>query len=460
MSKIKPILEVAPGTRTIWHKMMDLAEIGMPMFEGMVNERKRKLEALGHGDLAEETMVEAQFMKLLLNYLKGYDISIAQGNKTAIYSFCLPPELFYMLDIYPMCQEVGTLAIAVTNIGNISQNYIDLAEEAGISSHECNAQKIWLGATLCGEAPKPDAIIYSSQPCDSTNNQYQILERWYGAPTFTIDIPYWSYEPENPYYDEDVLPYMANQLKNLLGFLERVSGNKTNEEKLKHIFSLSNEARENISEVQELVKHVPSPVTSISAINNYFVLLTNSGLPSAVEYSSKMKNYVKEVVKRGLGGINLAYGGKKEEKFRVVSLYPFNPSVIQWMERKYGAIVVQDMLGYQLAKPVDLTSEETIMRDLGKTVLDMPMGRQSRGPMYFYFDDMIRLGKEYKADCYIFGGHVGCKHSWGGIKLLTDVLKEETGLSTIVFETDVFDPRVGNPSAMKKKLKVFFDSLK
>ena len=88
-----------------------------------------------------------------------------------------------------------------------------------------------------------------------------------------------------------------------------------------------------ILEVQELAKHVPSPVTSIAAINNYFVLLTSAGLPSAVEYSKRMKNYVSEVVKRGLGGINIAYGGKKEEKFRVVSLYPFNPSVIEWMEQ-------------------------------------------------------------------------------------------------------------------------------
>ena len=117
-------------------------------------------------------------------------------------------------------------------------------------------------------------------------------------------------------------------------------------------------------------------------------------------------------------------------------------------------------MGYQLARPVDLSSEETMFADLGKTVLDMPMGRQSRGPMEFYYDDMIRIGKEYKADCYIFGGHVGCKHSWGAIRLLNDMLKQETGLPTLIFETDVVDPRVGNTSNIKKKIKLFFEGLK
>ena len=252
---------------------------------------------------------------------------------------------------------------------------------------------------------------------------------------------------------------MANQLKKLIRFLENISGNKADEEKMKQIFTLSNEARENILDIQELARHVPSPVTSMTAITNYLTLLVNAGLPSAVEYSKQVRNYVKEVVRRGLGGLNLPFGGKKEEKIRVVCLYPFNPTIIQWMQRKFGAVVVQDMLGYQIANPVNLTSEKTILEDLGKTVLDMPMARQSRGPMFFYFDDMIRIGKDYKADCYIFGGHVGCKHSWGGIRLLADMLKQETGLSTLVFETDVFDPRVGNPSEMKKKIKLFFESL-
>lgn len=378
----------------------------------------------------------------------------------AIYNFCFPPELFYMLDIYPMCQELGSLLTCIINIASISSEYIDIAEEAGISSHECNAQKVWLGAILKGQAPKPDAIIYSSQPCDSTNNQYQIMQSWYKVPTFTIDIPYWSYELDNAYYNEDLLPYIANQLKKLINFLEKISGNEAEEEKMKHIFMLSNEARENILEIQELAKHVPSPITSLIPILNYAALLSSAGLPITVEHTKEIKDYVKEMVKRGLGGINLAYRGKKEEKFRVVSLYPFNPSIIEWIERKYEAVLVQDMLGFQLAKPVNLSSKESILEDLGKTVLDMPMARQSRGPMEFYFDDMIRIGKEYKADCYIFGGHVGCKHSWGGIKLLTDMIKEETGLQTLIFETDVFDPRVGNTAEIKKKIKLFFENLR
>lgn len=461
MSKIKPKIDIEPGIKDIWSKIADDIGKGLPMIKSTIITHKRKAEAIGHGDLAEGSMIFLHSIEVLYNYIKLYETYKAQGKKTVIFNFTVPPELFYMLDVYPMCQEIGSFGISGTSAASLTTGYIDIAEEAGITSYSCNAQKVWLGAILKGQAPKPDAIVYPSQPCDSTKNQYQIMQNWYKykVPTFTLDIPYWSHELDNPYYDEDVIPYMTGQLKKLIGFLEKISGKKTEPEKMKQVLNLSNQAREYILEIHEYMKQVPSPVTSSAAIANYITLLSSAGLPSAVEYSKRLRDFAKEMVKRGLGALNLLSGGKKEEKIRVVCLYPFDPKIIQWMQRKFGAVLVQDMMGYQLAKPVDLSSEKTILEGLGKTMLDMPMARQSRGPMEFYYDDMIRIGKEYKADCFIFGGHVGCKHSWGGIRLLTDMLKEETGLPTIVFETDMVDPRVGSSPEIKRKIKYFFERI-
>ena len=89
----------------------------------------------------------------------------------------------------------------------------------------------------------------------------------------------------------------------------------------------------------------------------------------------------------------------------------------------------------------------------------MPMGRQSRGPIEFYADDMIRIAKEYKADCVIYGGHVGCKHGWGGAQLVHDIVTEETGIPCLIFEVDSLDPRIVRTTDYKKKIKLFLEGI-
>ena len=73
------------------------------------------------------------------------------------------------------------------------ERYIDQAEESGLAREQCNAQKIWIGATIQDPpaTPKPDMVVFASQPCDSTNILYQLMENYYKVPTFTMDIPYY-----------------------------------------------------------------------------------------------------------------------------------------------------------------------------------------------------------------------------------------------------------------------------
>ncbi len=460
MSKLKPIIDIPPGTKTLWHTLAEYLGNAHEMFKGMADGMKQPIIDRGYPELADGVYLMASIMKNSAAYLNEYERAKAQGKTMTLYNFCVPPELFYMMDNYPICQEFGSVALALASIGSIITDYIDLAEEAGISTHECNAQKVWLGALLKGEALKPDAIVYASQPCDSTNIQYQIMQSWYDIPTFTLDIPYWSHESENSYHDESVVPYMAGQLKKLMGFLEKVSGKKADDEKLKSVLMESNKAREYILESYEYMKHKPCPLTSLTPLISYATLLTSAGLPVATEYCKMVRDFAKKAVKRGIGAIDLFSGGKKEEKIRIFWSYIpiFHDYLLfEWMEKKLGAQVIFDMLGYQIAKPVDLSSEEAMFADLGKTVLDTPMARQSRGPIEFYSDDAIRIVKEYKIDCMIYAGHVGCKHGWGGARMVHDLVKEETGVPSLLFEVDSMDPRVVRSREFKKKIRLFIE---
>lgn len=130
-----------------------------------------------------------------------------------------------------------------------------------------------------------------------------------------------------------------------------------------------------------------------------------------------------------------------------------------WMERKFGAVTVMDLMGYNLAQPVNLSSEDSIFEGLARTILDIPMGAQSRGPAEYYLDYLLHIVKKYKADCAIYGGHMGCKHSWGIASLLKEELYKRTGVPTLLFEVDTMDPRQVSSRDVRKKVKMFFNEM-
>ena len=423
----------------LWDEIIKYFEMAMKLFEGM-----------------DETFLNREFVDNFFNYFKGLRLAKKEKRPVVMTNFCFPPEIIYALNGYPMCQEIGSVALSIANAG---LKYIDLAEEHGIDKAQCNAQKVWIGASMVGEAPLPDYIIYGSQPCDSTNSQYQIFKQIYDyAPVYTLDIPYWSYEPKSDYYDADTAPYVGKQLKNLISWFEEKANRKMDHTQFIATIENSNKTRELILESMELMKAVPAPLPSASAFNNYAALLTSSGLPETIKYAQWVRDTAKEMVKNKQGALEIR--GRKE-KIRVMWMYLpifFETLFFDWMERRFGAVSVMDMMGYTMSQPINMKNDDTIFEGLAKQVLDAPMGRQSRGSMEFYLDDILKICKDYKIDCAIYGGHVGCKHSLAIARLMKELIESELGIPVLIFEVDCIDSRVVPGRAIKRKLKFFFKS--
>ncbi|MHA1750894.1 MAG: 2-hydroxyacyl-CoA dehydratase subunit D [Candidatus Helarchaeota archaeon] len=421
------------------------------IFDAMQNESSKQEEV---------SVINPIFIESLNQYLKEARIAMTEGTKpTVMYNFCIPPEIIYAMDCQPICQEAGSVTLSITQREHLK--YIDAAEEAGITPEQCNAQKIWIGAIMENEVPKPDALLYGSQPCDSTNILYQVIEKYYDLPTYILDVPYWSYEKEDKFYDERVLPYFANQVKGIFPWLESVTGKKFDYNRLVETIKLSNISREYALELNELMKAKPSPCPSMMTFTEYIVLVTTCGTQICNDYLKWMRDMAADMVKKGKGATEVLYN--REEEIRLVWVYIpifWDFLLYDWMERKFGAVCVTDLMGYNYTQPVDTSSEESIYEGLARNILDIPMGRQSRGMAEYYIDYLIMTVKEYKADGAIFGGHMACKHSWGIAQLLKEELKKNTGISMLTFPVDTMDPRIVKRSDVKKKLRTFIETLK
>ncbi|NVM01203.1 MAG: 2-hydroxyacyl-CoA dehydratase [Candidatus Helarchaeota archaeon] len=378
------------------------------------------------------------------------------NKKIILANIAVCPEICYAMDLVPIQQELTTAFCAV--IGT-SVEHLDSAVEAGIpQGYLCNFQKVWIGAMISNKLPRPDILVYAPEPCDSMHANYQVIQNLYKIPAFGFDIPYWTHEESSPYYSDTISKYMGNQVKKMVSFLEKHTNSKLDPEKLKEAIEKSNIARQNILEILEFCKAVPSPLPS-SVLTPFLLLLSCLlGSDEAIHLTKSVRDEVYSRFKNKQGHIALTYK-KKTEKLRLLWLLipiAFDLGISAWMERKYSCMVLMDILSIYLTPPIDMSSLESIYRDLGKAVLDYPMGRQYRGPIEYFLDDVLRICRDYKIDAAILGGH-NCKNVFAVRKLIAETLIKEVGIKTLELEADSLDPRVNPRKNIKRTLGQFLD---
>ncbi|MEM3563869.1 MAG: 2-hydroxyacyl-CoA dehydratase family protein [Candidatus Jordarchaeaceae archaeon] len=377
--------------------------------------------------------------------LKGLE----EGKKVVYFFFTHSPEIYYSLDLIPICVEFQSVAAALTWI-NGGERGIDRIEAEGFPSHLCSTQKVTMGYLLLGKVPKPDIIVKPVGACDASNMAYQWIAERTGAKFIPIDVPY-SMDPRS-------FEYYAKEFKKMAERLEKVTGQKLDKERLTQVVECSNEAYEYFLEVLELRKAVPCPDPSFSHIAAAGIMLISIGRPEGISFFKVCRDLAKRNVDKGIGVIPEGMEEIRTLWTNVPILFDF--SFYGWLEEELGAVHLFDALDWFFTQPIDTSSTDSIIRGLAERSFNWPMHRQGLGYADTWIDDFVWLAKEYKADCAIFGGHMACKHSWALNKLLSDALKKEAGIPTLRFDMDIADKRFTSIADIKAKVTDFIKNVR
>ena len=377
------------------------------------------------------------------DYFKRAAEAKERGQLIAWLNFCPAPELFWAMDIVPVHVE-GTFRILTLGSSEDVCRYIDLAEQH-IPDYVCSSDKATLGAALAGDIPLPDIMVHSSHPCDSALATFPQMAEYFGVPHFCLDVPYWS--------GERAFDYMANELRDLVSFLEDKTKRKLDLDRLKEVAHYSAEAHKYILKYNELRQAVPCPLSGKDLMQDRSTFRRMTGTPELVDYVKTRYELTKEKVARKQGAL-------AQEKIRLIWAHamPADPGLYEWLEEKYGAVSIIEMMSNSLIQPIEDPSDiSSIFLGLARKTMDMPMGRESRGPWELYGDTLIEACREYKADAAVYAGHVACKNAWAISKLLKDRMEDELNLPVLMFEVDIWDARITSLEAMKAKLSDFFE---
>ncbi|MEE9201655.1 MAG: 2-hydroxyacyl-CoA dehydratase family protein, partial [Dehalococcoidia bacterium] len=319
---------------------------------------------LRHRQASPTTGSEEVYYQLLVDYFAEPLRAREAGRPVVAHGCYVPPEIFYALGIAPLCLDsVGIIS------ASLFKNYPELAAVArqmGLPVEICSSHRMQVALARQGWLPRPDAVVWSHQICDSSSKTGEMLQKLYETPGYFLDRP-WAYR------EQDV-GYYTEELGSLVSFLEGVSGRRMDWDRLCQALEFSQEIARLQGEISALTRAVPSPSHNRIGVQfqatNWILL----GQPAGVTLASAIRD---ELAQRAAAG----RGYYPQEKYRLLALYPppaFRWKLLDWMGREHGACVVVESYAYHWG-PWELDPRRPL-ESLARRCFATPVSRHYHGP--------------------------------------------------------------------------------
>ncbi len=389
----------------------------------------------------------------------------AEQNKAVPYVFVMGSmnEILKSFDFPVVFPEVNSLQTAIRKD---SANLLNQAEDYGYSPDICGYVKADLAMQLnggkhpMGNIPKPSMAIFTNA-CNTYIKWAEIWERLYGIPIFTFDIPGTrtlgtASQPGSEDFKAEQ-KYVKGQIKELIELCEKVSGQKFDIDKFKEVLGYTNRMMDAWKKVMELNASMPAVFNALTD-GTIFLGVANGfrGTKEGAEYFEKL---LEEMMYKAAHHI----GTLTEEEFRLIFIgvpcYPifrkFNEFFTDWK----GVFVHSTYLWfasggcnlgvqYDLDNPIDSLAEGVLIGV-----------RDAMDSMFHQNSVITPLLDPYSVDGVVFHPVKSCRTTSTGQADSRNWLSKNTGIPTLMMESDMMDERVVSSAMMKNRADAFFEGL-
>ncbi len=356
--------------------------------------------------------------------------SLSNPDKSAVVNVFFPCELLHAMDITPAFVE--GLSCYLNGVGS-ERYFIDYAENMGIPKTYCSYHKVLLGAAFSKVIPKPRFIMNTTMVCDANIITFRALADFWEVPAFTVDVP--------GSFSEEAVSYVEEQLRKAVVFIENITGQKFNYDKLKEIIRRENASTKLYREYYKELAHkdILNDVTS-EMYKLFFTHILN-GTKEAEKYFELLLSDARCAKPAG-------------DKTRILWCH----TIPNWQEsvRKF----FNQNKNYQLLCTdvnndgvVDL-DETNPFRSLAVKMLQNHIG----GSANRRADKLLQMAKDLNADGVVYFNHWGCKKTLGSSGLVKQML-EDSGIPVLVLDGDGCDRGNINEGQMETRLQAFLEIL-
>ena len=371
-------------------------------------------------------------------------------------------ELIRSFGALPVLPEINALQ---SGMRGKSRDYILEAERSGHSEDVCTYVKCDIGMLQSGNIgptgtrlPKPDLLLLSYTGCYTFMKWFELLREHYDCPTVFLQIPYQGDGTLAPEHRQ----YVVDQLKaEVIPALEKATGRKYDEERVRHYLSLSAQAEEDLVAVLHSAKRKPSPIDAYFGAVYYVgpIFSAFRGTEEGVAYYRELRKEVEERVARGEGPVTPS-GTLNEQKYRLIVEGPPNWTSFRefWqMFTDEQAVVVASTYS-KVGGVYDFGFRHDPSDPLG-TMADYCGGCYTNLNLPSRIDMLASYIKDYAADGFLIHSIKSCNSFSAGQLMMLREVERRTGLPGAFIESDLVDPRYFSAANIRNRLESYLQMI-
>jgi benzoyl-CoA reductase subunit B len=371
-------------------------------------------------------------------------------------------ELIRSFDALPVLPEINALQ---SGMRGKSRDYILAAERSGHSEDVCTYVKCDIGMAQSGNIsptgtrlPKPDLLLLSYTGCYTFMKWFELLREHYDCPTVFLQIPYQGDGTLAPEHRQ----YVVDQLKaEVIPALERVSGRKYDEDRVRHFLSLSAQAEEDLVAVLQSARSRPSPIDAYFGAVYYVgpIFTAFRGTEEGVAYYRELRKEVEERMRQGEGPVTPS-GPLNDQRYRLVVEGPPNWTSFRefWqMFTDEQAVVVASTYS-KVGGVYDFGFRHDPSDPLG-TMADYCGGCYTNLNLPGRIDMVVNYVREYEADGFLINSIKSCNSFSAGQLMMLREIERRTGLPGAFVESDLVDPRYFSAANIRTRLESYLQMI-
>ncbi len=390
----------------------------------------------------------------------------------------VPPELLKAFDLlFEWPENFGTMCASRL----VAPHFIEVAEGDGYSQELCSYVTNTMGYCKLfketGEAPEesplpggmgtPAMLLGSGFICEPRWKWFQsIATRFFDVPVYSSDplAPPWDIDPRDPRIEDHYLTLLREDLAGQIAFMEKHTGKKLDLDRLREILALSHEALGYWRDTLALRKAVPCPMGSTDYFHSIIPQMYLVGDREAVDFYKEMYEEVKDRVDRKVGIV-------EEEKYRLIwfGLPPwFNMGVFNYLE-SLGAVFayestynVGDHFEVDLSDPLEAIVRRTWQRAVKMHDYGTETMPETCNPAVFGGFSGSSLLEELVEDFSLNGAVMHLTRSCRAVsfgEVHTRNRLARLGVPSLIFESDMADPRLWSDAQIKTRLHAFLETM-
>lgn len=347
------------------------------------------------------------------------------------------------------------------------------AEQRGYNRELCSYARTQLGCVMfaergvpedltvgpiASEIPVPDVIVTCYPGCSSGPQWDWAIERMFGKkiPWFNVVIPYHYGRNGSGYMSgqefKDEVAYIVKQFKDLIKFLEEISGRPYNWDKFREQMAVTKKVGQLRMEAMGMCKAIPSPAsffdwTIYIAPVNYL-----TGWPGTVECLEAVKAEVQERLDNKVTAV-------PNEKYRLFWEGIMNWNKLGWMADKFAKLDACVIAGrythMAFWQEPDVIDPENPLEGIAINHLECQLNlgypiTEAR---------MMKLCKDYSIDGVILHSARTCRSFARSHYLLGEALSRKMGIPSTMFEGDMVDESFYQDELVNTRIEALLESL-